>query len=174
MKNSAQVTDFLLAGRKLKSHSIVSLLLSSSFGLNAIFYAAWLGYAIGMWALLIQAAWSISFFLLIPASKQFTNIASLHDFLGQQFGSKTKLLSALCSIVGIMYFVAWEVSIKVSTCLLYTSKSPPTYNVNWGVRQFELELGTPLVVDGYLFELRSIQLFGKPSVTLQVSKQESD
>lgn len=53
-------------------------------------------------------------------------------------------------------------------------KSPPTYNVNWGVRQFELELGTPLVVDGYLFELRSIQLFGKPSVTLQVSKQESD
>lgn len=127
MKNSAQVTDFLLAGRKLKSHSIVSLLLSSSFGLNAIFYAAWLGYAIGMWALLIQAAWSISFFLLIPASKQFTNIASLHDFLGQQFGSKTKLLSALCSIVGIMYFVAWEVSINVSTItpLLHTSQSLP-------------------------------------------------
>lgn len=111
----SEIFDFLLAGKKLNASAIVSLLISSSFGLNAIFYGAWLGYSIGIWALLIQLAWSISFFLLIPASKHFTSITSLHDFLGQQFGHKTKLLAALCSLVGISYFVVWEVNINVST-----------------------------------------------------------
>lgn len=112
---SSNVSDFLFAGKKLQTSAIVSLLISSSFGLNAIFYAAWLGYSIGIWALLIQCAWSISFFLLIPAAKHFSHIASLHDFLGQQFGQKTKLLASVCSLVGICYFVVWEVSISVST-----------------------------------------------------------
>ena len=112
---NAKISDFLLAGRRLRTTEIVSLLLSSSFGLNAIFYAAWLGYSIGAWALLIQCAWSVSFLLLIPAAKHFTSITSLHDFLDQRFGYKTKLLAALCSLVGIIYFVAWEVNINVAT-----------------------------------------------------------
>jgi Na+/proline symporter len=110
-----KISDFLLAGKRLRTKEIVSLLLSSSFGLNAIFYAAWLGYSIGAWALLIQFAWSASFFLLMPAAEHFARITSLHDFLGQQFGYKTKLLAALCSIVGIIYFMAWEVNINVAT-----------------------------------------------------------
>lgn len=112
---NAKISDFLLAGRRLRTTEIVSLLLSSSFGLNAIFYAAWLGYSIGAWALLIQFAWSASFFLLIPVARHFSNITSLHDFLGQCFGYKTKLLAALCSLIGIIYFVAWEVNINVTT-----------------------------------------------------------
>jgi uncharacterized sodium:solute symporter family permease YidK len=45
---------YLLAGGGLSRPSLISLLLSASFGLNALFYAAWLGYAIGMWALIIR------------------------------------------------------------------------------------------------------------------------
>jgi Na+/proline symporter len=93
---NGKIADFLLAGRQLSTSDIVNLLLSSSFGLNAIFYATWLGYSIGAWALLIQCAWSISFFLLIPVARHFNTATSLHDFLGQQFGNLTKLLAALC------------------------------------------------------------------------------
>jgi len=106
---NAKISDFLLAGRRLRTTEIVSLLLSSSFGLNAIFYAAWLGYSIGAWALLIQCAWSV------PVARHFTSISSLHEFLGQQYGYKTKLLASLCSLVGIIYFIAWEVNINVAT-----------------------------------------------------------
>jgi len=110
----AKTNDFLLAGKKLQSSSVVHLLLSSSFGLNAVFYAAWLGYSVGIWALIIQLAWSISFFLLIPVSKHFSNINSLHDFLGQRFGRNTKILAAICSLFGINYLIAWEASIDKS------------------------------------------------------------
>jgi Na+/proline symporter len=104
-------SSFLLAAGKLKSSSVIHLLLSSSFGLNAVFFAAWLGYAIGFWALIIQLAWSVSFFLLIPAAKHFSKVESLHDFLGQKFGKTTRVIAALCSLIGINYLIAWEVSI---------------------------------------------------------------
>ncbi|MBP9797572.1 hypothetical protein KBC70_00300 [Candidatus Woesebacteria bacterium] len=124
ISKKSDISDFLFAGKKLQTSAIVSLLISTSFGLNAIFYAAWLGYSIGIWALVIQIAWSISFFLLIPASKHFSHIASLHDFLGQQFGQKTKLLASVCSLVGICYFIVWEVSISIETIAPLTSNAP--------------------------------------------------
>lgn len=109
--------NFLLAEGKLKSSSVIHLLISSSFGLNAVFFAAWLGYAIGIWSLIIQLAWSISFFLLIPASKYFSQIESLHDFLGQRFGIVTRIFAAICSLIGINYLIAWEVSIDSSVIM---------------------------------------------------------
>jgi len=128
-KNTTKISDFLFAGKKLRTPAIVNLLISSSFGLNAVFYAAWLGYSIGIWGLLLQLAWSISFFLLIPAAKSFTDINSLHDFLGRQFGNKTKLLAALCSLVGMSYFVVWEVNIDQST-IAPLLKIPPHFLIS--------------------------------------------
>src|SRR5262245_40619955 len=91
--------EFLLAGRVLPSSSVVSLLLSSSFGLNALIYAAWLGYTIGAWAIIIQAAWALSFVLLIPFARSFYGISSLHDLLGSRYGAATKVFAAICSLV---------------------------------------------------------------------------
>ncbi len=108
----SNLDGFLLGGRSLNKISVVNLLLSSSFGVNAIFYAAWLGYTIGGWAIFIQVFWGLSFIWLSKYSSSFKNIDSLHDFLGKQFGKKTKIIASLCSIIGIMVFVGWEVGIS--------------------------------------------------------------
>lgn len=103
--------SFLLANRQLPESSVLNLLLSSSFGINALFYNGWLGYQLGLWALLIQISWAASFFLLSRYAGRFQGIVSLHDLLGQRFDRRTKVFGAICSIVGITYFVGWELSI---------------------------------------------------------------
>ncbi len=166
---NAKISDFLLAGRRLRTTEIVSLLLSSSFGLNAIFYAAWLGYSIGAWALLIQFAWSFSFFLLIPVARHFTNISSLHDFLGQCFGYKTKLLAALCSLIGIIYFVAWEVNINVTTVTPLLPGNVGVFTITtfaFGVITYTLLFGLRgnAYIDKYINLIKLAMLFAITSI----------
>ncbi len=110
-KKVQSVEDFLLGGKTLDRTSVINLLLSSSFGVNALFYAIWLGYTVGIWGLVIQAAWAISFLLLTPFAKKLRSGNSLHDFLGNRFGVATKILAAICSLVGLMYLMGWEVAI---------------------------------------------------------------
>jgi hypothetical protein len=55
------IENYLLARGELGKSSIVNLLLSSSFGINALFYAVWLGYTVGFWAIIIQLSWGLSF-----------------------------------------------------------------------------------------------------------------
>lgn len=100
-----------LADRMLSKRKVASLLLSSSFGANSILYATFLGYLMGMWGLLIQIAWMASFYLLAPFSEKIHRSTSLHDFIGEKFGLATRKLAALCSIVGILYFVGWDYAI---------------------------------------------------------------
>jgi hypothetical protein len=114
-RSSQPLESYLLASGGLSRSSIVSLLLSSSFGLNALFYATWLGYAIGGWALIIQAAWSVSFFLLTPYTSAIRRHKSLHDLLGRRFGADARVIAGLCSLIGIMYFIGWEVGIGKAT-----------------------------------------------------------
>lgn len=118
--------DFLLAARRLPRASVVSLLLSSSFGLNGLFYAAWLGYTIGAWALVIQAAWALSFVLLVPVARAFYDISSLHDLLGRRYGAPTQVLAALCSLAGMIYLVGWEVGIARSVFTSLLQSTPNT------------------------------------------------
>ncbi len=119
---SRSLVSFFLAGRTLERPFVVNLLLTSSFGVNALFYAAWLGYKIGIWALAIQAAWSLSFILLIPQSEKFRSMSSLHGFIGQRFGSATKIIASICSLVGTMYLIGWEVGIgKTAISSILTS-----------------------------------------------------
>jgi len=109
------VSSYLLAGSGLTRVSVVSLLMSSSFGLNAIFYAAWLGYAIGLWALGIQLAWSIGFLLLSRYATKVKSHRSLHHLLGDDFGKVTRLVAGVCSLVGMMYMIGWETEIARRT-----------------------------------------------------------
>jgi hypothetical protein len=132
LRLGAPLTDFLLAARRLPRASVVSLLLSSSFGLNALFYAAWLGYTIGAWALVIQAAWALSFVLLVPFAKSFYDISSLHDLLGRRYGTGTRVVAAFCSLAGMIYLVGWEVGIArgVFTSFFETMPGAPLGGVS--------------------------------------------
>jgi hypothetical protein len=53
IRNSQPIETYLLAGGSLKRVSIVSLLLSASFGLSSLFYQVWLGFTVGAWGLIV-------------------------------------------------------------------------------------------------------------------------
>src|SRR4051794_32558407 len=78
--------SYLLAGGSLGRVSVINLLLSSSFGLNSVFYQVYLGYMIGAWGLIIQAAWALSFYLLSFNVPKIKESKGLHDFIGVHFG----------------------------------------------------------------------------------------
>lgn len=103
--------NHFLAGRSLISRKVASLLLSSSFGANALLYAVFLGYLMGLWGLLIQLAWMLSFYLLARFSPQIYASSSLHEFLETRYGTVTRRIAAACSIIGIMYFTGWEIAV---------------------------------------------------------------
>ena len=107
--------SFLLAGGRLKRWPIVSLLLSSAFALNGLFYQVWLGYSIGIWGLITQVAWMISYWLLMPQTSRIRDVKSLHDLLGSSFGPSARMIAALCSILGFMAMMGWEVAISRET-----------------------------------------------------------
>ena len=77
--NKSDVDIFFLGGRKISFWKVAHLLTSSSFGINAIFYATWLGYLMGMWGMILQAVWCLSFLLfshfltLSPSQRSFTS-----------------------------------------------------------------------------------------------------
>jgi hypothetical protein len=102
---------FFLADKKLDRLSIISLFLSTSFGMAAFFYAVWLGYIIGFWGFVLQATWSMGFLFLIPYTKKIKPVNSLHDFLSKQFDSGTGFISATCYLISILFLMAWEVRI---------------------------------------------------------------
>jgi Na+/proline symporter len=122
-RTAGTIENFLLGGRSLGKMSIVNLLLSSSFGVNALFYAVWLGYTVGIWGLVIQGAWALSFVLLTPYSDRIRSGNSLHDFLGKKFGLATKIVAAFCSLIGIMYLIGWEVGIGETSLNLFLTSS---------------------------------------------------
>jgi len=109
------LTEYLLANTKLTRLPVISLLLSSSFGLNAILYQVWLGYSIGMWGLIIQTVWAASFWLLSFHVKKIRQQRSLHGLLGEHFGPTTRIIAGICSIIGIMLLMSWETEIGRTT-----------------------------------------------------------
>lgn len=109
------ISSYLLAGRSLGRVSVVSLLMSSSFSLNALFYAAWIGYTIGAWALIIQFAWSACYFWLAWYTNRIRLSKSIHDFLFTNFGAATRIVAGLLSLIGMMCQIGWESEIAAST-----------------------------------------------------------
>lgn len=59
-ESQGPLQGFLLADQGLSKQSVVTLLFSTSFSLNGLLYQAWLGYQIGLWAILVQLAWAYS------------------------------------------------------------------------------------------------------------------
>jgi Na+/proline symporter len=109
------LSDYLLASQGLESRSVVQLLLSGSFSLNGMLYQVWLGYTIGLWALVVQGAWALGYVLLGPFSSSILESKSLHSFLANRFGEKTRVLAGLCSIIGFTILVGWEFNVGLTT-----------------------------------------------------------
>jgi len=112
--NGKFLDSYFLANRTMSLSRTSNLLIASSFGANSILYAAWLGYIMGLWALLIHAAWCLSFVLLARFSTTIFEHTSLNDFLGCKFGRATQFIASICSIIGIIYFAGWEIAITKS------------------------------------------------------------
>jgi Na+/proline symporter len=113
-KSEGPLSSYLLAGRSLGRTPVISLLMSSSFALNSLFYGAWLGYSVGLWAFVIQIFWTLSFVLLSRRIDHIRKHKSLHSFLGQ-YGTSTRIAGGVCSLVGMIYLIGWESSILRST-----------------------------------------------------------
>ena len=113
-KEEGVLGGFLLAGTRLGRSSVISLLLSGSFGLNGLFYQIWLGYTVGAWGLVTQGAWALSFVLLSTRTSKIVQHTSIHDLLGSSFGVVTKVAAGIFSIIGMGYMLGWEVGIGQS------------------------------------------------------------
>ena len=113
--SGGQLRSFLLADGGLQRFSVANLLLSTSFSLNGMLYQAWLGYQIGLWALLVQGAWAASYFLLSRHVPAIRSARSLHSFLGTRFGAQSQILAGICSIVGFMVLIGWEFNVGKAT-----------------------------------------------------------
>ena len=107
--------DYLLAGGGLTRVPVLNLLVSTSFGLNTMFYQGYLGATVGYWGLVVQLAWAGGFFLLRGHVDAIREYHGLHHFLGRNFGITTQVVTALFSLTGITFFLGWETSIGTDT-----------------------------------------------------------
>lgn len=107
--------DYLLANQGLERQKVIQLLFSGSFSLNGMLYQAFLGYSIGLWALIVQGAWALSYVLLSRHTTRLREANSLHAFLGTSYGPTTRMLAAGCSIVGFTVLIGWEFNVGRST-----------------------------------------------------------
>ncbi|SEH97652.1 hypothetical protein [Akkermansia glycaniphila] len=128
-----RLDKYFLGDRSIIFNRISELLISASFGANAILYSVWLGYIMGVWAIFIHLAWCVSFILLGKFVFNIYHYTSLHDFLGSKFGRTTRIISALCSIIGIVYFTGWEIAITLNGVESLASFSDLGNSVNWPI-----------------------------------------
>jgi Na+/proline symporter len=77
-------------------------------------YQIYLGYKIGWWGLLPQAFWAFSFVLLARYAQRLSASTGLHGFLGHVFSPSTRVLAAICSVIGLSLQIGWEYSVAKS------------------------------------------------------------
>lgn len=115
------VYEYFLASRSLRPSLVTSLLISGSFSLNGMLYQTYLGYKIGIWGLLPQIAWALSFVFLARYSDRLVGSKGLHNFLGENFSLATRKLAAICSVVGLSLQIGWEYSVSKSAFVSLTT-----------------------------------------------------
>ena len=169
------VYDFFLASKTIPHKYVANLLFSTSFSLNGIFYQIFLGYKIGLWALVPQFAWALSYWLLGRYADKLVATNGLHKFIGDVYGESTRRLAAACSIVGFALLLGWEYSVARSAItglapsgtapslielllltvfavsLLYTLSGGMRANVYANLIQSVIKLVALLIIIGALF-----------------------
>jgi len=106
--------DFYWANQELTQNDAAHLHLTNSLSLNGLFYHAWLGYAVGIYSILIQAIWCASFLILSKYSKNLNELCrqdSFHGNLETYYSSRAKEFGILASCLSFLILIAWELSI---------------------------------------------------------------
>ena len=113
-RKSSKVEEFFVAGRNIGVPLFAQTSWGSSFAFgNSIFYAAWLGYTMGLSALWLQGLWAIGmccYALLLPRLIPFTGNYTLHGFLGSQYGRWCRWIASVVSVIGLTILLGFEVS----------------------------------------------------------------
>ncbi len=132
-KGFQSISDFFLGDRAVRPSLIVSLLVAGSFSLNGMLYQIYLGYKIGLWALVPQAFWALSFFWLSRYTEKIRSSTGLHKLLGEVFSQNTRKLAALCSIIGLGLQIGWEFEVAKSAFSGLTIPPLPALSVEFAV-----------------------------------------
>lgn len=109
------IRDYLLAANELPDLRVLNLLWAASFSVNGMVYQTYLGYKIGLWALLTQFAWALSFFWLAKYVSQVRRADSMHSALGAHHHRSLRPVAAIFSILSAMALVGWEFNVLQST-----------------------------------------------------------
>ncbi|MBL8399189.1 MAG: hypothetical protein JNL84_13785 [Candidatus Accumulibacter sp.] len=107
--------EYLLAANELPRLRVLNLLWAASFSVNGMLYQTYLGYKIGFWALLTQAAWALSFYWLSRYTERIRSSDGLHGALGAKFHPSLKPIAAVFSILSAMALIGWEFNVLQST-----------------------------------------------------------
>ena len=102
------ISDFLVAGRTLRTHMAVATMVSTGLGLVTVMYAAQKGFSGGFAAFhigLIQGLMvlivGLTGFVIVPLRK--TGVLTIPEFYAKRFGPKTRILGgALLALSGIL------------------------------------------------------------------------
>jgi Na+/proline symporter len=113
-RKSSRVEKFFVGGRNIGFPLFTQTTWGSSFAFgNSIFYAIWLGYALGLSALWFQALWALGMFiygLLLPRLVLHTQNYTLHGFLGSHYGNSSRIVASLISTIGLIILLGFEIS----------------------------------------------------------------
>ena len=116
-RDTSSIVSFFWGDNDLKPSHGIHLLLSSPFSMNGIMYQAFLGYAIGWAAVLLQVIWCLSYILMALYGKKIAALArtgTLHGNIGRVFGAGAERAAAVASIIGFTLQVGWELIVGVS------------------------------------------------------------
>ncbi len=131
-KERTSIKGFFWGGSSLSGKQLTQLILSTSFSFNAILYHAWLGYAIGWSAILIQLLWVLSFIWVRKYSSEIIELkkyGTMHGSIEHYFGRAAGTLAAFASIIGFTLLIGWEITVvlDIMTSNLDTGKIQYSY-----------------------------------------------
>ena len=86
------------------------------------------------------------YLLLAPHTDKIREVKSLHHILGKSYGSSVRVVAGLCSLIGIIYMLGWEVSIGSETInsliATYVTDNPSIARFNSNVITTAIVLGS--------------------------------
>ena len=108
---------FFLGGRNIGASITEHSTWGTSFSFaNGIFYFAVLGFYGGLSAIWFQIPWTISLFalgLLVPKIIFVTQKHTIHGFIGEMFGSKSRVIASVVTTFGFLGAYSFEIYVSV-------------------------------------------------------------
>jgi Na+/proline symporter len=113
--HSGPIRGYLLAANELTRFRVMNLLWATSFSVNGMLYQTYLGYKIGLYALITQVAWAASFFWVSRYIETIRRSDSMHGALEHAYHSSIRPIAGILSILSAMALIGWEFNVLEST-----------------------------------------------------------